>query len=42
MRHGMRHPRELKVMWYAAHMIDINEYFSDFPVAKTNEKIDET
>ena len=39
MRRRMRNSRELKVIWYAAHMFKINEYLDTFPGAKANEKL---
>ena len=39
MRLVMKNPRGLKLRWYAARMIDINEYFSMFPGAKVNDDL---
>ena len=38
----MRNPRELKVRFYAASLIGINEYFYALPGAKASYKICET
>ena len=38
----MRKPSELKVRCYAAHLIGLNEYFSDFPGSKSRDNIGKT
>ena len=35
----IRNPRELKARLYAAHIIELNEYLSIFPVEKASRKI---
>ena len=42
MRRGMRNPRGLEIRYYAAHIIDINDYFSVLPRAKASDKICKT
>ena len=39
MRRGMKKPRALTVICYAARLIDINEYLASFPRATLNDKI---
>ena len=41
MHRVMRNPFRLKVRRYAAHMVDINEYFNFFVVVKASDKIDD-
>ena len=42
MRHGMKNLRILKVIHYAARLIDINEYLVDFPGENVSDDIGET
>ena len=42
MRQGMKKPRESKVRFYAAHMIELNEYLAAFPGENSGDKICET
>ena len=37
--HGLRKTHKLKVVYYGAHMIELNEYFFALPVAKACDNI---
>ena len=42
MRHRIKIPFSIKVRCYAAHLIDLNEYFDSFPGATLYDKINVT
>ena len=41
MRRGIRNPLKLKLRLYAARIIDINKYLSEFPGSKESDRIGE-